>query len=75
MTLASITGAVLGGVSMSGGAGSVLGAIFGGIILGNIRRIISTVRLNNWWVTLVNALVIVVALAGPGFVNLFRRKK
>lgn len=75
MTLASITGAVLGGVSMSGGAGSVVGSVFGGIILGNIRKIISTIRLNNWWVTLVNALVIVVALAGPGLFNLFRRKK
>jgi len=75
MTLASITGAVLGGVSMSGGAGSILGSVFGGIILGNIRRIISTLRLNNWWVTLVNALIIVIALAGPGLFNLIRRKK
>ncbi len=75
MTLASITGAVLGGVSMSGGAGSVLGSVFGGIILGNIRKIISIIRINNWWVTFVNALVIVVALAGPGFYNLIRRKK
>jgi ribose transport system permease protein len=75
MTLASVTGAVLGGVSMSGGAGSVLGAVFGGIILGNFRNIISTVRLDSWWRTLVNALIIVVALAGPGLVNLIRRKK
>jgi ribose transport system permease protein len=75
MTLASITGAVLGGVSMSGGAGSVVGSIFGGIILGNIRNIISSLRLDSWWRTLVNALVIVIALAGPGLFNLIRRKK
>ena len=75
MTLASITGSVLGGVSMSGGAGSVLGSVFGGIILGNIRNIISSVRLDSWWRTLVNALIIVIALAGPGLFNLFRRKK
>jgi len=75
MTLASITGSVLGGVSMSGGAGSVVGAVFGGIILGNIRNIISTIRLNSWWRTLVNAVIIVLALAGPGLFNLFRRKK
>lgn len=75
MTLASVTGAVLGGVSMSGGAGSVLGSVFGGIILGNIRNIISSLRLNSWWRTLVNALVIVISLAGPGLFNLFRRKK
>ena len=75
MTLASITGAVLGGVSMSGGAGSVMGSVFGGIILGNIRNIISNVRLDSWWRTLVNALIIVIALAGPGLFNLIRRKK
>ncbi|MEA3326723.1 MAG: ABC transporter permease [Chloroflexota bacterium] len=75
MALASVTGAVLGGVSMSGGAGSVVGAIFGSIVLGNIRNIISSLRLNSWWRTLVNALVIVISLAGPGLVGLFRRKK
>lgn len=75
MTLASVTGAVLGGISMSGGAGSVLGAIFGGIVLGNIRNIISTLKLNSWWRTLINALLIVLVLAGPGLINLLRRKK
>ena len=75
MTLASVTGSVLGGISMSGGAGSVIGAVFGGIILGNIRNIISTLKLNSWWRTLVNALLIVLVLAGPGLINLIRRKK
>ncbi len=75
MTLASITGSVLGGISMSGGAGTVLGGVFGGIILGNIRNIISTIKLDSWWRTLVNALVIVLVLAGPGLINLIRRKK
>ena len=75
MTLASITGSVLGGISMSGGAGSVVGAVFGGVILGNIRNIISTLKLDSWWRTLVNALLIVLVLAGPGLINLVRRKK
>jgi len=60
---------------MSGGAGSVVGSVFGGIVLGNIRNIISSLRLNSWWRTLVNALVIVISLAGPGLFNLIRRKK
>jgi ribose transport system permease protein len=75
MTLASITGSVLGGISMSGGAGSVLGAVFGGIVLGNIRNIISSLKIDSWWRTLVNALLIVLVLAGPGLINLIRRKK
>ena len=75
MMLPSITGAIIGGVSFSGGSGSILGAVFGGIVLGNIRRIISIANIDSWAVTLVNALVIVVALAAPGFINLLRRKK
>ena len=75
MTLASITGSVLGGISMSGGAGSVLGAVFGGVILGNISNIISSIKLDSWWRTLVNASLIVLVLAGPGLINLIRRKK
>lgn len=75
MMLPSITGAIIGGISFAGGSGSLIGAVFGGIVLGNIRRIISIANIDSWAVTLVNALVIVVALAAPGVVNLFRRKK
>lgn len=75
MMLPSITGAIIGGISFSGGSGSLVGAVFGGIILGNIRRIISIARIDSWAVTLVNALVIVFALAAPGAINLLRRKK
>ncbi len=74
MMLPSITGAIIGGISFAGGSGSLIGAAFGGIVLGNIRRIISISDVDSWAVTLVNALVIVAALAGPGFLNLFRRK-
>lgn len=75
MMLPSITGAIIGGISFSGGTGSLLGAVFGGIVLGNIRRIISIAQIDSWAVTLVNALVIVFALATPGAINLLRRKK
>lgn len=75
MMLPSITGAIIGGISFSGGSGSLIGAVFGGIVLGNIRRIISIAKIDSWAVTLVNALVILFALAAPGFINLLRRKK
>jgi ribose transport system permease protein len=75
MMLPSITGAIIGGISFSGGSGSLIGAVFGGIVLGNIRRIISIAPVDSWAVTLVNALVILFALAAPGFINLLRRKK
>lgn len=77
MTLPSVVAVVLGGTRLSGGQGGIVGAIFGVIILGIIRNIISFANIDNWWQTLVNALIILAALAGPGLVRfvrgLFRR--
>lgn len=75
MTLDSITAVIIGGTSLSGGTGGIFGAILGVGILGTIRNIISYARLDSWWRTLVNALIIVIALAGPGIGNLLRRRK
>ena len=75
MTLNSITAVVIGGTALSGGVGGVAGPIFGAITLGIIQNIISFAHINTWWETLVKALIIVVALATPGLVNLFRRRR
>jgi ribose transport system permease protein len=45
----------------------------GVIILGLIRNIISFADVPTWYQTLVDALIIMFALAGPGLVRLFRR--
>jgi ribose transport system permease protein len=74
MTLNSITAVVIGGTAMSGGVGGVTGPIIGAMTLGFIQNIISFAHINTWWETLVKALIIVVALATPGFINLFRRR-
>lgn len=72
MTLTAITAAILGGTALSGGAGSLFGAVLGAIILGTFKNIISGARIDSWYQVLINALFIIVALAGPGFVNLIR---
>jgi len=74
MTLNSITAVVIGGNAMSGGVGGVAGPIMGAITLGIIQNIISFANINTWWETLVKATIIVVALAAPGIINLFRRR-
>jgi ribose transport system permease protein len=74
MTLNSITAVVIGGNALSGGIGGVLGPVMGAITLGIIQNIISFARIDTWWETLVKAIIIVVALAAPGIVNLFRRR-
>jgi ribose transport system permease protein len=75
MTLSSITAVVIGGTALSGGVGGVAGAVMGSVILGFIRNIISFAKIDTWWQTFVNAAIIVVALAAPGVINLFRRKR
>jgi ribose transport system permease protein len=74
MTLNSITAVVIGGNALSGGMGGVAGPVMGAITLGIIQNIISFADINTWWETFVRATIIVVALAAPGLVNLFRRR-
>jgi ribose transport system permease protein len=77
MTLSSIVAVVLGGTRLSGGQGGVIGTLMGVVVLGTIRNIISFANVPTWSQTLVDALIIVGALAGPGLVRLIRsgRKK
>ena len=75
MTLNSITAVVIGGNAMSGGVGGVVGPVMGAITLGIIQNIISFANIDTWWETLVKATIIVVALAAPGAISLFRRRR
>jgi ribose transport system permease protein len=75
MTLNSITAVVIGGNAMSGGIGGVAGPVMGAVTVGIIQNIISFANVNTWWETLVKATIIVVALAAPGAINLFRRRR
>ena len=75
LTLSSITAVVIGGTALSGGVGGVAGSIIGAVILGFIKNIISFANIDTWWQTFVNAAIIVVALAAPGAINLFQRRR
>ena len=75
MTLSAITAVVIGGTALRGGVGGVAGPIMGAIILGLINNIISFAHINTWWETLIKAVIIVLALATPGVIDLFRRRR
>jgi ribose transport system permease protein len=75
MTLQAITAVVIGGTAMSGGVGGIAGPILGAVTLGVIKNIISFANVDTWWQTFVNAFIIVVALAAPGVISLFRRNR
>lgn len=72
MTLSSIVAVVLGGTRLSGGQGGIIGTLMGVVVLGTIRNIISFANVPTWSQTLVDALIIVGALAGPGLIRLIR---
>ena len=72
MTLDSIVAVVLGGTRLAGGQGGVVGTVIGVLILGTIRNIISFANVPTWSQTLVDALIILTALAGPGLIRLIR---
>jgi ribose transport system permease protein len=75
MTLNSITAVVIGGNALSGGVGGVAGPVMGAITLGILQNIISFADISTWWETFVKAAIIVLALAAPGIVSLFRRRE
>jgi ribose transport system permease protein len=75
LTLASVSAVVIGGTALRGGVGGVAGPIIGAVILGLIKNIISFANVDLWWQTFVNAAIIVLALAAPGILDLFRRKR
>lgn len=69
MTLDSIVAVVLGGTRLRGGQGGIVGAMIGVVILGVIRNIISFFGVPTWSQTLVDASIILIALAGPGLIR------
>lgn len=74
MTLNSIVAVVLGGTRLSGGQGGIVGTVLGILILGTIRNIISFANVPTWSQTLVDAVIIILALTGPGLLRLVRRR-
>jgi ribose transport system permease protein len=75
LTLESIVAVVLGGTRLSGGQGGLAGSFIGVVILSLILNIISFANVPTWWQTLINALIILLALTGPGIVALMRRRR
>ena len=72
MTLESIVAVVLGGTRLRGGQGGITGAFIGVIILSLILNIIFFANVPSWWQTLVNGLIVLLALTGPSIVAFVR---
>jgi ribose transport system permease protein len=75
LTLSSIVAVVLGGTRLRGGQGSVFGSVIGVLILGMIRSMISFANIPSWYQVLVDGLIVMLALAGPGLAALARGRR
>jgi ribose transport system permease protein len=72
MTLPSVVAVVIGGTRLSGGAGSVVGSVVGVVVLALFRNIVFYLGVPSLWQTLIDGLIVVLALAGPGLVRQVR---
>jgi ribose transport system permease protein len=61
--LDSIAAVVIGGTSLSGGRGSVLGTLLGCLIIGVLNNGLNTLRISPFWQQVVKGVVILVAVA------------
>lgn len=68
----SIAGAVVGGVSLFGGKGSILGAAIGATLVATISNLMNVLGVDSYWQPLVIGLII---LAGVTFDTLRSRKR
>jgi inositol transport system permease protein len=58
----AITAVVVGGTSLSGGAGSLVGTIIGAVIVGIINNVQNLLSVNTYWQQIVKGLIILFAV-------------
>jgi len=64
-----IASAIIGGTALTGGSGSVAGAILGALLIAVIRNGLVLLELSAYWGTVVTGVVIIAAVAIGGFVK------
>jgi ribose transport system permease protein len=73
-TLIGVAGAVLGGVSLSGGRGGLLGAAAGGAVLFLVQNILSVSHLSSFYAQVAYGAILILALTLNGIVDRSRRR-
>lgn len=58
----AITAAVLGGVNIAGGSGSIWGVLLGSILIGIINNALNLVRISPFWKLAINGFIILMAV-------------
>ncbi len=74
-TLTSIAGAALGGVSLAGGRGGLLGAACGGALLFLVQNLLTLAQVSIFWLQVVYGVILLAALAVNAASEQARRRR
>jgi len=74
-TLNSVAAVVIGGIALTGGKGSIVGAIFGALILGILNNIIFYSGVSSYFQIFAKGLIIVIALCIGAVPVLIKQRK
>jgi ribose transport system permease protein len=73
-TISALTAVALGGISLAGGRGGLLGGALGGAVLFLIQELLTDAKVSVYSVSVINGIVLILALALNGTVEYLRRK-
>lgn len=74
-TVTSITAVALGGISLRGGRGGMLGAALGGIAYFVIQHLLTVANVSVFQLQVASGAVLILALALNGFIDVVRRRR
>lgn len=74
LTLKAIAAAVVGGIALTGGRGSVYFALVGALILSFVNKVIFFANIPNAYQTLVGGVIVIVAIAGSLAYTLYNKR-
>jgi len=73
-TLNSVATVVIGGIALTGGKGTILGAIFGALILGLLNNIIFYSQLSSYYQIFVKGMIVLTSLSFAAIPLLMRKR-
>ena len=59
----SVTAAAIGGTSLAGGRGTILGALIGGCFMGVVQNAITILAISAYWTQIITGIIILIAIA------------
>lgn len=70
----SISAGVIGGTSLSGGSGGMLGTIVGALVLRTISDLLVFMNVSSYWSSLVQGVLLILAVAASAYGSMLKRR-